>query len=70
MNFELILSNKVFCRMFGLVVIEVMTPSGHLSNINEMGDFSNFVAFSQASKIPIFVPIRIGSKEKNSELIT
>jgi hypothetical protein len=23
--------------MFGLVVIEVMTPSGHLSNINEIG---------------------------------
>ena len=23
------------CRMFGLVVMEVMTPSGHLSNINE-----------------------------------
>ncbi len=22
--------------MFGLVVIEVMTPSGHLSNINEI----------------------------------
>jgi hypothetical protein len=22
--------------MFGLVMIEVMTPSGHLSNINEM----------------------------------
>ena len=42
MNFELILSNKVFCRMFGLVVIEVMTPSGHLSNINEMGDFFKF----------------------------
>ena len=53
--------------MFGLVVIEVMTPSGHLSNINEMGDFSNFVAFSQASKISIFVPILIGPKEKNSE---
>ena len=25
--------------MFGLVVIEVMTPSGHLSNINEMEKF-------------------------------
>ena len=36
MNFETILRNKVFCRMFGLVVIEIMTPSGHLSNINEM----------------------------------
>ena len=32
MNFE----NKALYRMFGLVVIEVMTPSGHLSNINEM----------------------------------
>ena len=36
MNFEQILLNKVFCRMFGLVGIEGMTPSGHLSNINEM----------------------------------
>ena len=36
MNFEQILWNKVFCKMFGLVVIEVMTPSGHLSNIDEI----------------------------------
>ena len=36
MNFEQVLWNKVFCRMFDLVVIEVMTPSGHLSNINEI----------------------------------
>ena len=36
MNFGQILWNKVFCRMFGLVVIEVMTLSGHLSNIDEM----------------------------------
>ena len=36
MNFEQILLNKVFCRLFGLVVIEGMTPSGHLSNINEI----------------------------------
>ena len=28
--------NKVFCRMFGLVMIEVMTLSGHLSNNNEI----------------------------------
>jgi hypothetical protein len=27
---------KFFCRMFGLVMIEVMTPSGHLSNISEI----------------------------------
>ena len=25
--------------MLSLVVIEVMTPSGHLSNINEIDDF-------------------------------
>ena len=40
MNFELILWNKVFCRMFGLVVIEVMTPSGQLSNINEINEMT------------------------------
>ena len=39
MNFEQILWNKVFCRMFDLVVIEVMTPSGHLSNINEINNW-------------------------------
>ena len=36
MNFEQIQSNKVFCRVLGLVVIEVMTLSGHLSNIDEI----------------------------------
>ena len=36
MNFGQNLWNKVFCRMLGLVVIEVMTSSGHLSNINEI----------------------------------
>ena len=36
MNFEQILVNKIFCRMFDLVIIEVMTLSGHLSNINEI----------------------------------
>ena len=35
MNFEQILWNKVFCMMFGLVVMEGMTLSGHLSNIND-----------------------------------
>ena len=38
MNFEQILLNKDFCMMFGLVVIEGMTPSKHLSNINEIED--------------------------------
>ena len=33
--------------MFGLVVIEVMTPSGHLSNINEM---EKFIKQAQLSK--------------------
>ena len=36
MSFEQILRNKVFCMMYGLVMIEVMTPSGHSSNMNEM----------------------------------
>jgi hypothetical protein len=32
--------------MFGLVVIEVMTPSGHLSNINEIiNNINNYVDF-------------------------
>ena len=29
-------TNNHFCRMFGLVVMEGMTLSGHLSNINEI----------------------------------
>ena len=37
MNFGQNLSNKVFCRMFGLVVMEGMTLSGHLSNIDDFG---------------------------------
>ena len=36
MNFEQIQWNKVFCRIYGLAVIEVMTLSGHLSNIDEI----------------------------------
>ena len=36
MNFEQIQWNKVFCRMYGLAVIEVMTMSGYLFNIDEM----------------------------------
>ena len=44
MNFEQILWNKVFCRMFGLVVMEGMTPSGHLSNINEIENHHFFTA--------------------------
>ena len=28
--------NKVFCRMYGLAVIEVMILSGHLTNIDEI----------------------------------
>ena len=35
MNFEQIQWNKVFCRMCGFAVIEVMTMSRHLSNIDE-----------------------------------
>ena len=38
MNFEQILLNKDFCMMFGLVMIEGMTPSKHLSNIIEIED--------------------------------
>ena len=37
MNFEQILLNKDFCMMFGLVVIEGMTLSGHPWIINEIG---------------------------------
>ena len=44
MNFEQIQLNKVFCRMHGLVVIEGMNLSGHLSNIDEIFEF--FVKFS------------------------
>ena len=36
MNFEHIQWNEVFCRMYGLVMIEFKTMSGHLSNINEI----------------------------------
>ena len=36
MNFEQIQGNKVFCRMYGLAVIEVISLSGHLSIIDEM----------------------------------
>ena len=39
MNFEQILWNKVFFWMFGLVVIEGLTLSGHLSNINEINTY-------------------------------
>jgi hypothetical protein len=39
-NFEQIQWNKVFCRMYGLAVIEVMTMSGHLSNIDEITSLS------------------------------
>ena len=41
MNFEQILWNKVFCRMFGLVVMEGMTLSGHPLIINKIGRFLN-----------------------------
>ena len=36
MNFGQNLRNKVFYRMFGSVVMELMTLSGHLSNVNEI----------------------------------
>ena len=36
MNFEQIQWNKVFCRMYGFAMIEVMTLSGHLLNIGEI----------------------------------
>ena len=36
MNFEQIQWNKVFCSMYGLAMIEVMTMSGHLSNSDEI----------------------------------
>ena len=36
MNFEQILLNKVFCRMFGLIVIEGMALSGQPWIINEI----------------------------------
>ena len=42
MNFEQIQRNKVFCRMCGLAVIEVMSLSGHLSNIDEIITFFNW----------------------------
>ena len=43
MNFGLNLWNKVSSRMFGLVVIEGMTPSGHLSNINEKKNVDTYL---------------------------
>ena len=35
-DFEQIQLNRLFCRMYGLAVIEVISLSGHLSNIDEM----------------------------------
>ena len=39
MNFGIYLWNKVFCRMFGLNVILIMTLSGHCWIINKKIDF-------------------------------
>ena len=50
MNFEQIQWNKVFCRMYGLAMIEVMTMSGHLSNIDEIF-FSIKYAISKTSVV-------------------
>ena len=61
MNFEQILWNKVFCRMFGLVVIEVMTLSGHLSNINEI---STYLCTAVKSKTWQMIPTeKIGTRK-------
>ena len=35
-TFEQIEGNKIFCMMYGLAVIEVMSLSGHFSNIDEI----------------------------------
>ena len=40
-NFEQIQWNKIFCRMYGLAVIEVMSLSRHLLNIDEMSLYLN-----------------------------
>ena len=59
--------------MFGLVVIEVMTPSGHLSNVNEILFSSppkdllkRFMRFSHQMDLIYYLSKSIGVLEKFS----
>ena len=46
MNFEQMQWNKVFYRMYVLAVIEVMSLSGHLSNINKISTCPDLSSWS------------------------
>ena len=59
MNFGLNLWNKVFCRMFGLIVILFMTLSGHPWIINKMKEPKYFSWHIKYLCVIVFLSIEV-----------